>query len=309
MAERGRVAVEAAGAVLWREADEGLEVAVVHRPKYDDWSLPKGKLDPGEHPLLAAVREVREETGLWSVPGLPLGEVRYSTPAGPKRVRYWAARATNGTFAPSREVDELRWLRVPEASALLDADRDRSILDRFLADTAQTRATVVVRHASAGDRKAWDGDDRLRPLDERGRHQAEQLAGILTAYDVSVAAAADSRRCRDTLLPFANAAGIEVRREHRITSETYGADPDGGADAMYEIVSFGRPAVVCVQREVLSDLVARTCSRLGTPTAAVDIGQVPRASLVVLHVSAGNRLVAREWLEAPGQDGTPQQRG
>ena len=78
---------------------------------------------------------------------------------------------------------------------------------------------------------------------------------------------------------------------------------------MYELVGAGGAAVVCVQREVLSDLVARTCCRLGVPTAVVDIGQVPRASLVVLHVAAGKRLVAREWLEAPGQDGTPQQGG
>ena len=291
------VQVEAAGAVLWRaNGSADLQVAVVHRPRYDDWSLPKGKLDAGEHPLLGALREVDEETGHRAVPGRPLGEVRYDTAAGFKRVRYWAARATTGRFRPGREVDQLRWLGPAEATRLLDADRDRGVLEEFLTDTRPTTATAVVRHASAGDRKAWQGDDRLRPLDRRGRRQAEQLVAVLSAYGVEVTCTADLVRCHDTLLPYARAAGIEVRTEPAVTSAAFAADPGPAVDALVALARDPRPAVVSAQREVIPALVARTCGRLGRPTAAVEIGQVPRASLVVLHVTPAGELAAREWL-------------
>ncbi|MGH8892668.1 MAG: NUDIX hydrolase, partial [Actinomycetes bacterium] len=102
--------VEAAGGVLWRARDDGaVEVALVHRPKYDDWSLPKGKLDDAEHPLACALREIAEETGFAAVPGRPLGELRYLAFGAPKRVRYWSCRAASGAFVPGREVDALAW--------------------------------------------------------------------------------------------------------------------------------------------------------------------------------------------------------
>ena len=161
--------IEAAGGVLWRQGASGdAEVALVHRPKYDDWSLPKGKLDAREHPLAAALREIEEETGFSAVPGRPLGEVRYAVSGGPKRVRYWACRAATGRFRPGREVDDLAWVTTADAEALLPADRDRPVLRRFAADPRPTRALVVVRHASAGDRATWSGDDRDRPLDSVG---------------------------------------------------------------------------------------------------------------------------------------------
>ena len=122
--------VAAAGVVLWREGTHGPEVAVVHRPKYDDWSFPKGKLDPGEDWPDAALRETAEETGITVALGAPLGETRYIDRKGrPKAVRYWAATAVRGGFAPNQEVDELRWLTPAQARALLSYDRDRPLLD------------------------------------------------------------------------------------------------------------------------------------------------------------------------------------
>src|SRR5580698_4828001 len=101
--------IEAAGGLLWRpvHGGAGLEVALVHRPKYDDWSIPKGKLNAGEHPIIAALREVWEETGHVGVLGRPLGEIRYLKDGSPKRVRYWAMRLGDGHFSPSSEVDQL----------------------------------------------------------------------------------------------------------------------------------------------------------------------------------------------------------
>jgi 8-oxo-dGTP diphosphatase len=126
--------VRAAGGVLWRDAtDGGVEVALVHRPRYDDWSLPKGKLDPHETETAGALREVEEETGCRALLGADLDEVRYPLRDGREKVvRYYAMRALDGAFVPGREVDELRWVAPPQAVVLLTYDYDRQVLDRFL---------------------------------------------------------------------------------------------------------------------------------------------------------------------------------
>ncbi|WP_374120653.1 NUDIX hydrolase [Streptomyces sp. AN091965] len=127
--------IRAAGCVLWRRrtVPEGLEICLVHRPKYDDWSHPKGKLKPGETPLACALREVEEETGHRCVPGPPLPSAHYTVGGRPKCVDYWSAEAADGCFRPGREVDRIRWLTPHEARARLTQLRDRELLDAFLA--------------------------------------------------------------------------------------------------------------------------------------------------------------------------------
>jgi 8-oxo-dGTP diphosphatase len=123
--------VQAAGGVVWRRGGDGVEIALVHRPKYDDWSLPKGKLDPGEGFEQAALREVEEETGMRCRLGRDLGETRYrDNKDRPKVVRYWSMEDCQGEFEPNDEVDELRWVSVDEAKQMLSYDFDRNLLDR-----------------------------------------------------------------------------------------------------------------------------------------------------------------------------------
>lgn len=123
--------IEAAGGVVWRQAASGeVEVLVVHRPRYDDWSLPKGKLDPGERAEAAALREVEEETGLRCSLGRELPAVCYVDHHGrEKRARYWAMEPVSGSITANDEVDEARWLPIDEAVELLTYDRDRVIVD------------------------------------------------------------------------------------------------------------------------------------------------------------------------------------
>ena len=124
--------VRAAGGVVWRNAPGGTEVLLIHRPKYDDWSFPKGKADPGEDDLACALREVREETGLTCEPTSPLGRSEYVTRGGkPKVVRYWAMRPVRGEFAPNVEVDEVRWTPVRHAAAHLTYAREAEIVSAF----------------------------------------------------------------------------------------------------------------------------------------------------------------------------------
>ncbi|MEV4948204.1 NUDIX hydrolase [Streptomyces sp. NPDC053755] len=131
--------IRAAGGVLWRPdpSGRGVEIALVHRPKYDDWSHPKGKLKPGETALECAVREILEETGQTCELGRRLPTARYLANGRPKEVTYWSARALGGTFTPSREVDRLLWLAPPSARPRLTQPRDRELLDALLATTAR----------------------------------------------------------------------------------------------------------------------------------------------------------------------------
>ncbi|MFF5159052.1 NUDIX hydrolase [Streptomyces sp. NPDC000348] len=127
--------VQAAGCVLWRRSPVtgGLELCLVHRPKYDDWSWPKGKLKRGEDPLAGALREVAEETGHTAVPSAELPSARYLANGRPKRVRYWAAEAVSGTFTPNDEVDRVLWLPPEAARVRLTEPRDADLVDALLA--------------------------------------------------------------------------------------------------------------------------------------------------------------------------------
>lgn len=143
----GRDTVRAAGCVLWRRSPggEGIEIALVHRPKYDDWSHPKGKLKRGEDPLRGALREVHEETGHDCVAGAPLPAARYVANGRPKEVLYWAAEATDGQFVPGSEVDRLLWLP-PEAARLrVTHPRDRALVDDLVALLDASRRAAAGR--------------------------------------------------------------------------------------------------------------------------------------------------------------------
>ncbi|MGW3148466.1 NUDIX hydrolase [Streptomyces sp. NPDC001177] len=126
--------VQAAGCVLWRRSpvDGDLEVCLVHRPKYDDWSHPKGKLKRGEDPRAGALREVAEETGYDALLGAELPTLHYLANGRPKQVRYWAAEAGSGRFVPNDEVDRILWLSPAAARSRLTQPRDRDLVDVLL---------------------------------------------------------------------------------------------------------------------------------------------------------------------------------
>lgn len=259
--------IRAAGGVLWRPAEgrrssrPAVEIGVIHRPRYDDWTLPKGKLLPGESDIEGAVREVREETGHRVRLGRALGEVRYTkgTRYGPtpKIVRYWAMQTDGGNFVAGDEVDELRWLPLDGAAPMLSHERDRQVLDRFLRGPALLKTVLLVRHASAGSRSHWEGDDRARPLDERGRDQADALVSLLSRFKVREVSSADFVRCVATLRPLADAVGRPVKEEPLFSETGYqGREPE----AVATIRDLGSPYVtvaVCSQGDVIPDLLRR----------------------------------------------------
>ena len=220
-------AIAAAGGVVWRPGDDGPEIAVVHRPRYDDWSLPKGKLHDGEPHLVGALREIREETGFDGVAGMRLGSTSYDVclrgKTVPKTVQWWSVRATDGSFIPGSEVDELRWLPVKEAQALVGAGGP---LDQWVALPQEPAIVLLVRHASAGDSGAWPGDDDLRPLDGKGEKQTALVTAVLRQYAPTRIVSAPPVRCQETVRPLADLLDLPVELDPLIGENGAPADPE-----------------------------------------------------------------------------------
>jgi phosphohistidine phosphatase SixA len=257
---------------------------LVHRPKYDDWSLPKGKLGAGEHPILGAIREVWEETGFTGVPGVPLPEVRYLKDGAPKRVQYWAMRPVAGEFVPNDEVDQLIWLPPREARVHLSPDRDRGVVVGLDPERLSTHPLLFVRHGSAGERSTWQGDDRERPLDATGEAQAEALVPLLSAYHVSRVLSADVLRCVQTVGRYAEHAHLTVESEPLLSESAYAERPALSVDRVLEILSSGVSTTACSQGKTIPGLVSEVSAALGTQEP---VRSVRKGGLVVMHVRDG----------------------
>ncbi len=272
--------IPAAGTVPWRRQDGSLEVALVHRARYDDWSWAKGKLDPGEEWVVAAVRETAEETGLDVRLGLPLPPAEYTvlTKAGvpdQKVVRYWASRVTGGHGRLENEIDDIEWLDVQLAYDRLDYARDRdqllAIVRADQSGTLDTWPLVVVRHAKAVPRSAWtDPDDTIRPLDDVGAQRAAELAPLLAAYGIRRLVTSPSMRCVQTLKPYATSARLPLRARGGLSEEGYAADPDRAVHHLARVLDRGKPTAVCSHGPVLPDLVGALLERVRPGDPATD---------------------------------------
>jgi 8-oxo-dGTP diphosphatase len=290
-------AVLAAGAVLWRcNGDSATpDVAIIHRPRYDDWSLPKGKVEPGETEPVTAVREVREETGYSSHLGRRLVAVSYPVEQGIKKVRYWAATKVDGEFSPNAEVDELKWLPVAEAMKQLAYPHDRKVLRRFTRQPAATQTVIIVRHGTAGSKSRYKGDDRKRPLDKHGRAQAESLVGVLLAFGANTLYAADRVRCHQTLEPLAEELGTAIHSEPLLNEENYPESRKAARHRVLEIAASGGTPVICTQGKVIPDLIAWWCERDGVRP---DKSRNRKGSAWVMSLANG-RLIAADHIGSP----------
>lgn len=247
-----------AGAVVWRRGDPGVEVCLVHRPRYDDWTLPKGTLEPGEHILACAVREVAEETGYHVSLGPPLPSQRYLVAGRPKIVHYWAAHASGerGRWCPTREVDDAAFVPVTEALRLLSYPSDADLAALVTAGQAPTRPLVLLRHTEAVDRVAWRRPDEQRPLTAAGATAAQRLVPALGAFGLLQVASSDAVRCTDTVRPYATRHGLTTMVDPVLSEDGHNAEPGRAAALVHKLVATGEPMVVCSHRPVLPDLLA-----------------------------------------------------
>ena len=287
----GRVReVVSAGAVVLGPA---ATVLLVHRPRYDDWSFPKGKLDRGEHATAAAVREVEEETGVRVRLGVPLHSQRYPIRVGTKLVHYWVGRAVGdhdvGSYEPNSEIDEVAWFPIDKARRRLTYQFDIDTLDEALAHAQKTRTLVILRHSQARSRKAWRADDRERPLLATGKHQADRLVPVLSAYDVRRLVSSSSTRCVQTLERYAATTGRKLRTDDQLSEEDSSpkavrAVLEPLMEGLYERPASAGGLVVCTHRPVLPWVF----DALGLDDPGLATGE-----LIVLHLRKG-RIRAAE---------------
>ena len=278
--------VIAAGAVVTRK---GGDVLLVHRPKYDDWSFPKGKLDPGEHITTAAVREVAEETGLDIRLGPALAPQHYSVGNGTprmKRVHYWIGRIEGdddvSTYRLNEEIDGVEWLSLDAARERLTYDYDRGTLEESLTLRKRSAPLVILRHGRARSRKAWRRDDRERPLTKAGEFQAEQAVPVLGAYGVSRVVTSSSRRCWTTVAPYADVAHLDLEDSDDLSEQD--ATAENVAAQVREILGRKESTVLCTHRPVLPWVFE---------ALALEPQQLEPGSVFVAHHRRG-RVIATE---------------
>jgi len=302
-------AVYAAGGVVWRVVDDKLRILLVHRTKYRDMTLPKGKVDPGEMLAETAVREIREETGIRVWLGVPVGVSRYVLPSKrTKIVHYWAAEATEAairtsSFVPNKEIAALEWMTPKKALKKLSYPVDVEIVRTFMDLVDQgilgTFPLVVLRHAKALDREEWDQADALRPLAPRGRKQANAIVGPLLAFGVRKVISSPAERCVKTVKPLAAALGRKIDKTALISQDEW---EEGASDArtiVGERVRARKPAVLCSHGPVLPDILSELALATGTLKGSYlgSASSLEPAGFSVVHLSVdspGSGIVAIE---------------
>ncbi|MBA3525046.1 MAG: NUDIX hydrolase [Geodermatophilaceae bacterium] len=268
-AEPARPEIAAAGGIPWRYEGDQLLLAVVHRPRYDDWSFPKGKLEVGETPLLAAVREVGEETGLTVRVGRRLSSQTYRSGEADKVVDYWSmavdqaggdfAAGDSGGFAVNGEVDALDWLSPEDAVRRLSYDDDAGLVVDLQSRPLCPVRLLLVRHAKAGVSESWEGHDEDRPLDAEGRLEAADVAALLGLFTPRQLFVGGPLRCWQTLGPTAEAMALPLQALPALSAEGYFAAPQAARDAVRALLRTEGADVVVSQGGVIAELVAWLC--------------------------------------------------
>lgn len=249
--------------MVHRTNADGLpEILLIHRDRYDDWSLPKGKLEREEDFLDCAMREAREETGFRVNSPRPIGTTGYVTPSGnPKIVRWWLLEAGEGKFKPNSEVDDVEWLRPAEAADRATYEGEVQVIERAaeMLERKRSGRIYLVRHAWAGNKTEWARRDWLRPLDRNGMRQARRLALDLEIHPITRVVSSHYKRCVDTVRPLAEMLGIKLERDKRL-----GASSDAAAALAAFRELDGESAVLSSHGEVIGDIIS-TLDEQGVP--------------------------------------------
>ena len=289
--------IRAAGAVVWRPGPDGDEVLLVHRVKYDDWSLPKGKQEPDEPLPVTAVREVLEETGASITLGRHLAPARYKVNGNPKQVDYWAATMTSldADGVPNHEVDATTWLPVSEALRRVSYKQDVAVLLDFAAGFAESTPLILLRHAKALPRSEWKRADADRPLDKAGTAEAATLASLLACFAPRATVVSSATvRCLDTVRPYADLTGSSVRPSNALTAR-YETSPTTRAAPLFSLIAARSAGIVCAHRENLPALLDSGVVFLGGYPGGTAIPErlakpLPKGTFLVLHTAAGALL-------------------
>ncbi|MGH3746038.1 MAG: NUDIX domain-containing protein [Micromonosporaceae bacterium] len=298
-----RGAAQAAGGLLWRETDGLVEIALVHRPEHQDWSLPKGTPAPGEHPLMAACRAVAAQTGATPVAGARLPSVTYqvltSEGSADKTVAYWAMNArgepasTSAEDVDAEDVDQVRWAALDAAAEALSYRRDREVVAAFSALARPLSTVLLASHAPADEASAWDGPDVTRPLGSAGEAAAGRLCRLLGCFAPARVLSATPRRCVQTVTPL-TARAVEIESDIVFDSDSHARTAELASERVRELAQQARggAAAICGPGEMVSDTVAMLADTDGLhmPTVATSAGCAWALCF------SGPRLVAADYL-------------
>jgi len=287
----------AAGAVLWRKGEKKkIEVLIIHRPKYDDWTFPKGKAEIGEPLIACAYREVLEETNIETAFGPYLGEVEYLTNDGKKKVSFWSAKVIKEKeFNSNAEVDQLKWVEVTKVKELLTLDTDRKILEQFLRIEPDTKPLVLLRHAKAVTRDEWQGEDDDRPLDSYGQNQAKRLLAMYQVFNLEQIHSSDAVRCYDTVIAIAKGLNIKLEVTGKLSESTFKKDKEKAFDYAKELIKSNESVLLCSHNPILPKMLNKLTKK---SEVDADEGKLLPADGWVIH-RIGKEVIQIDRIDSP----------
>jgi 8-oxo-dGTP diphosphatase len=290
--------ITAAGAVVWRKSGEGTtEIAIIHRPRYDDWSLPKGKIESGETIISCAYREVLEETNLETQFGPFLGEVEYFSPDGLKRVSYWAAKFVGDEkpFQPNNEVDKVSWIHISKAIDKLTSETDKEIIGRFVQSHYDSQPLILLRHGKALARSEWPGDDDDRPLDMLGQNQAVRMLSIYQVFNLAEIHTSDAIRCYDTVSPMAKSLDLKLIVSGKLSESTFKKDKEKVFEYVKDLLKNEKSTLICSHNPILPKLLNKISKK---NELEPDEDKLQPADAWILH-RVGKEVVQVDRINAP----------
>ena len=287
----------AAGAVLWRKGEKKkIEVLIIHRPKYDDWTFPKGKAEIGEPLIACAYREVLEETNIETAFGPYLGEVEYLTNDGKKKVSFWSAKVVKEKeFKPNTEVDQLKWVEVTKVKEMLTLDTDRKILEQFLQIEPDTKPLVLLRHAKAVTRDEWQGEDDDRPLDSYGQNQAKRLLAMYQVFNLQQIHSSDAVRCYDTVVAIAKGLSIKLEVTGKLSESTFKKDKEKAFDYAKDLMKLNESVLLCSHNPILPKMLNKLTKK---SEVDADEGKLLPADGWVIH-RIGKEVIQIDRIDSP----------
>lgn len=287
----------AAGALVWRKSKEKkIEIAVIHRPKYNDWTIPKGKVELSESSIACAYREVIEETSIETEFGMYLGEVKYQSLDGPKQVSFWSAQVVKeNTFTPNSEVDEIKWVEAAKAAKFLSLESDKEILSKFNKLKYESKPLVLLRHAKALSRDEWQGDDDDRPLDSLGQMQAKRLLSIYQAFNLEQIHTSDAIRCYDTVEPMAKALGLRLEVSNNLSESAFKKDKEDAFDYARDLIKSDKRALLCSHNPILPKVLNKLTKKSDVES---DEEKLYPADAWVIH-RIGKEVIQIDRIDAP----------
>ena len=289
--------VIAAGSVIWRKRDNQIQIALVHRPRYDDWSLPKGKEDPGESLIACAYRETLEETNLKVSFGPYIGDIEYFVAEGLKKVYYWSARLADDSpeFHPNEEVDLLEWHSLQDAIEKSTRDSDREIIEKFVNIPFDSYPLIMLRHAKALEREEWQGEDEDRPLEQLGQQQARRMLSLYQVYGLTQIHTSDAVRCHDTVEQMAKALGIALTITNKVSEYTWKKNKEKAIDYAKDLIKINEPIILCSHNPVLPRMMEKLTKKIDFDYPSNKLQ--PGESWILHH--NGKKVVQIDRLEAP----------